>query len=248
MTLWRRLLYLCTLFLCATMTLVARADDNAAPIVLGVENSWPPYADAMGQGISTDIVRAAFAAVNQPVEIRVRPYARVLREVSAGLLSGGYNVTRQSTTEQRFVFGKSPLLMASASVYYAPDHVADYQSHSQWPDNLRIGVIIGYEYGDAYERHRHRFKEYRVNHQQQLVRMLLAGRIDIAILFDRVAQYTLAEMGLSEDQLVRGMDNHFSDIYVVFSREDPNALRNADLLDAGLKRIKDQGAYADIIQ
>ncbi|WP_460853874.1 substrate-binding periplasmic protein [Pseudomaricurvus hydrocarbonicus] len=248
------------------------------PIVIGVEDSWPPFADEQGQGISTDIVKAAFASVGQPIKLMVMPYARVLRETEAGVIAAGYNVTRQASTQQRFIFGKTPILRASASFYYSnatslvdrsPEQEfidstteqaltpgdstssdippKNYASAKEIPDGERVALILGYEYGDTYEAQHTRFREYRVARQKQIIRMLLAGRVDMAVLFDRVATHTMEELGLPENVLRRGAQNHVSEIYVAFSREHPESEKYAAMLDLGLENIKNSGVYDAIM-
>lgn len=225
----------------------AEAASGLPEVVLGVEDSWPPYADKNGEGISVELVRAALQSVGQPVVFEVRPYARVLREVESGKLDGGFNVTRQSSTEARFVFGHSPLLVAKGSYYFAPQRVLAFSAPDQIPDGTRVGTIIGYEYGNQYELNRARFSESRVGNQRQIIKMLMAGRLDVAVMFDRVAAYTLAEMDLPSNVLRKGATNHSSDIYVVFSRVNPLAKEYARMLDLGLQRIKESGKYALIV-
>lgn len=245
----------------AESTQKTKTPANTAPaatkveVCLGVEDSWRPYANKQGKGLSTDIVKAAFAAVGQKVSISVRPYARVLRDLEAGILDGGYNVTRQASTEKRFVFGQHPILTASASFYYASntsDYTADpaksYATAKDIPNKARVASIIDYEYGDVYESQRKRFQEVRVVRQQQIIRMLLAHRVDVGIMFDRVAEYTLADMKLPESVLSRGAVNHTSDIYVAFSRKSPNAEKYAVLLDKGLEEIRANGVYDDLMR
>jgi len=53
--------------------------------------------------------------------------------------------------------------------------------------------------------------------------MLLANRLEMAVMFDQVAAYTLKGMGLDADVLRQGFVNHRSAIYVVFSRKRPHA-------------------------
>jgi len=218
-----------------------------AELVLGVENSWAPYAYENGQGISVDIVRAAYSAVGRSVTFRSRPYARVLMEVESGALDGGFNVTRQASTERRFIFGATPILIANGSYYFPPNRVMDFKGLREVPVGTRLGLIIDYEYGDDYENYRDRFYESRVGRQQQIVRMLMAGRIDVAVMFDRVASYTVQSMGLPKGSIVKGRVHHSSEIHVVFSKANAESLRNAEDLDLGLKIIKDSGLYADII-
>lgn len=214
---------------------------------VGVEDGWPPYADAQGRGLSTDIVTAAFAAAGLEVNIETKPYARVLRELDSGHLDAGYNVVPQMSTEQRFIFGSVPVLTATVSFYYPPGAVKSYQSVADIPTGTTIASIIDYEYGDQFEAQRSRFREYKVMRQSQIIRMLMAGRVDMAVMYDRVVEYTLNRMDLPADTLVRGALNHTSDVYVAFSRKNPRSAEYAELLDQGLLEIRRNGVYDQIL-
>lgn len=219
-------------------------------VILAVEDSWPPYADTNGQGISTNILKQAFDAVNIQLITKVYPYARVLDEVKKGILVGGYNVTHQASTDKQYLFGQQALLQAPASFYFSQHNtsVNEYKSISDIPAGSKVGVIIDYEYGDLFEQHKNRFKEVRVSNQKQLINMLMLDRIDAAILFDAVASHTLKSMKLPADSIQQGPLNHTSDIYVAFSRSHQHAQYYADKLDQGLILIKKSGQYEDLLQ
>ncbi|GGY69761.1 amino acid ABC transporter substrate-binding protein [Cellvibrio zantedeschiae] len=216
-------------------------------LVLGAEDSWPPYSDKNGEGISTNIIKAAFAKVGITTKIQVRNYARVLQDVKAGLLDAGYNVTRQQNTEQEFIFGKEPILQAKAYWYFASKTKTKFKTPSALPDGFRVGCIIDYEYGDTYEHERQRFKEVKVPRQVQLIRMLQQGRIDAALMFEEEANQTLKDMGLQQDAIQKGMFNHTSDIYLAFSRKNPQSEENAKKLDQGIKILKETGEYQQLL-
>ncbi|MYM62990.1 transporter substrate-binding domain-containing protein [Pseudomaricurvus sp. HS19] len=237
---------LATLAALALWATPAFADKQ--PLTLGIEDSWPPYANSKGQGISRNLVEAAMEAVEHPVEFVVKPYARVLRDVESGLLDGGFNVTRQASTEARFLFGQEPLLKASASYYFAPGKALPVESPAQIPAGTRIALILDYEYGNDYEQERLRLLEYRVASQRQIIKMLLAGRVDMAIMFDEVLECTLTQMELPADALKRGAVNHVSDIYVAFRRDDEQSQAHAEMLDEGLQRIHRQGRYTQLAE
>jgi polar amino acid transport system substrate-binding protein len=219
-------------------------------VILAVEDSWPPYADANGEGISTNILSQAFASVGISLTVKVAPYARVLSDVEKGVLVGGYNVTRQSSTEKQFLFGQQALLKASASFYFPAGHLQakEYISIDDIPDGTTIGLIIDYEYGELFEKHKHRFKQVRVSQQDQIINMLQLDRIDSAILFDAVASHTLKSMQLKPSSILKGPINHTSDIYVAFSRSHKQAQYFADKLDQGLIQLKKDGRYEKLLQ
>lgn len=187
-------------------------------IMLGAENSWPPYSDSDGNGISKDIITKAFNAVDLEVEFVVLPYARALKMTKDGVLDGAFNVTMQSSTINAFNFHSEPFLKASASFYYPAGSLLNYQRLADIPVDTIIGVIIGYEYGDEYEQHKSRFNEVKLAKQNQIIEMLQSKRIDMAIMFDEVAKYSLQKLHLPISAIKQGAINHTSDIYIAFSK------------------------------
>ena len=168
---------------------------------------------------------------NSEAEFIAVPYARALRMTEKGLVDGVFNVTKQGSTTDEFIFGKEPLLQVKASYSYSLNNKMSYKASA---DNNVVGVIIGYEY----ESHRHRFKEVKVSHQQKIIKMLIGDKIEVAIMFDKVAEFTLKEMHRDLDVIYKGHINHISDIYIGFSKEVENVDKKIQLLDMGLSKLK----------
>jgi polar amino acid transport system substrate-binding protein len=205
-------------------------------ITLAVENSWPPYSDQNGNGISKNIIEAAYNAMNVEVNFIAVPYSRALRMAEHGQVDGAFNVTKQESTIEKFNFGEVPILQTTASFYYHKDSTINFTSTNEIPNTTSVGVIIGYEYGNNYEKNRSRFKEVAVANQEQLIQLLKKRRIEVAIMFDEIVKNKLENMGLHTSDIRKGKINHKSDIYVAFSksRDTKNAIK---LLDEGLIRI-----------
>jgi len=225
----------------------AAFSETPTSVSLVAEDSWPPYSDSQGRGLSNELVSAAYNLVGIETQIAVMPYARVEHQVQAGKFDGGFNVTRQASTEELFVFGQQPLLSAPASFFFRRAEGQTYSSYEDVPDGIKIGLIIGYEYGDIYQQNKHRFVEIRVSQQQQIIRMLMAGRIDAAIMFDEVAAYNLRRMGLETDRIDKAFQNHVSEIYVGFSLKNDRSAHYAERLDKGLLNLKASGEYQKIV-
>jgi polar amino acid transport system substrate-binding protein len=238
-----------SIILCICWSIAFSASPYAkhATLILGAEDSWPPYSDKRGQGISTNIVKAALAKVGLESQIVVRPYSRVLQDVKAGALDAGYNITRQKNTEQEFVFGNEPILRASTYWYFRWDTTPPATTTQSLPDGYKVGVIIDYEYGDIFEEERHRFKEVRVPRQVQLIKMLKQGRIDAILMFEEEANQTLKEMGLSKTAIQKAMLNHTGDVYLAFSRKKPHSQELAQKFDQGIKKLKETGEYQQLL-
>ncbi|PKG80789.1 ABC transporter substrate-binding protein [Colwellia sp. 75C3] len=206
-------------------------------VTLAVENSWPPYSDSQGNGLSKEIIKKAYHAVNVEVEFIVVPYARALHMVKIGSADGAFNVTKQANTEGDFNFGEESLFQTKASFYYHEDSTLDFSSATTIPEGTTIALILGYEYGDTYHKNSHRFKEVRVGSQQQIIQLLNKKRVDMAIIFNEVAKDTMTSMGLKHSSIKQGQVNHQSDIYVAFSKKI-DTKEMMWLLDEGLRRIK----------
>lgn len=217
--------------------------DDSIRVHLGAEDSWPPYSNAQGQGISTNLIKAAFAKTGLTPTFQVLPYARVLHDLQSGKIDGGYNVTLQSTTKEKYIFGSVPLLTAKSYWFFIPGTHPKIKSIKDMPDNFRVGVIRDYEYGDIYENHRHRFMEMQVSQQSQIIRMLKQGRIDAAVMFEREAEFALKEMKLDAAIFDKRFLNHHGDVYVAFSHKSPRARWLAKQLDKGLNELKQTGEY-----
>lgn len=221
----------------------AAASVDGVHLRLGAENSWPPYSDEQGQGISTDLIKAAFANRGVVLSFQVLPYARVLHDLASGKIDGGFNVSRQATTENKYIFGEVPLLSVKAYWFFMAGTHSNIKSFNDLPDNFRVGVIRDYEYGDDYEIHRHRFNEIRVSQQSQIIRMLKQGRIDAGIMFEREAEFAMRQMQLKSSVFDKRFLNHEGDVYVAFSHKSPRARWMAQELDKGLLMLKETGEY-----
>ncbi|CAM4355091.1 ABC transporter substrate-binding protein [Shewanella denitrificans] len=217
-------------------------------IILAAEDSWPPFADQFGKGISHQLVKSAFAEVGIRVETLVVPYSRGLRMAERGNVDGVFNVTREVSTQDKFIFGQQPLFQASASFYQHKSHPISAKSKYDLAPKAVIGVIKGYEYGDEFPQlvKQKDWVLFIANNQMQLINMLLVNRIDLAVMFDAVAKEQLTQMGVNEE-IQPIFNNHQSDIFVAFSKQQPNSSLLAKKLDEGLIKLKSQGQYAKLL-
>jgi polar amino acid transport system substrate-binding protein len=218
----------------------------ADTINIAAENSWSPYSDHLGLGITHDIVSAAFAVTGHTITIEALPYSRVLRHTANGVADAGWNVTREKSTESIFTFGTEPLFQAVASHYFPPGQAKLFSNARNIPEGTKIGVMLNYEYGDDFSANIYRFELTEVKSQTQLIRMLASGRIDMAIMFDDIAEFTLKEMGWPSSAIVKGNSNHVSDIYLAFNKDSSKSVQYAADLDRGLRQIKSDDTFKEI--
>ncbi|MCD8550029.1 MAG: transporter substrate-binding domain-containing protein, partial [Shewanella xiamenensis] len=204
--------------------------------------------DQFGQGISHRLIEAAFKQAHIEVNSLVVPYSRALMMAEKGAVDGVFNVTREASTEQRFVFGNTPLFIAKASFYQRKQRPLIAENKWKIPKGSIIGVIKSYEYGDEFPElvKQRQLNLVTVATQQQLINLLLIGRIDAAVMFDLVAQEKLQNMGVT-DEVIAAFNNHSSNIYLAFSKQNPKSTLLAQALDQGLAILKENGQYQQLL-
>lgn len=211
-------------------------------VTLAAEDGWAPYSNADGSGMSNELVIAAYRAVGIEVKLQVRPYARVLAEVEAGQWIGGFNVSREHSTEQRFLWGEQPLLMSRWVYYQAAARPLQAKSQAELRNGERIGCIIGYEYGDGFASNT-RIQKQCVNSHEQNIQKLLAGRLDAMLFAEKTGRKVLHEKKLAE-QIKPAFIASELPAYVAFSRQHAQADYFRKKLDEGLTIIRANGEYA----
>jgi polar amino acid transport system substrate-binding protein len=223
-------------------------DSRISSINLAAEDSWPPFADQFGKGISHTLLKAAYGQVGIKVEYVVVPYSRGLRMAEKGNVDGVFNVAKEISTEDKFIFGQQPLFTTSASFYQSNQKPTSATHKSQLAPHTVVGIIEGYEYGDEFSKlvTDNQLTIFTATSQKQLINLLLVNRIDLAVMFDLVAKVHLSQMGAEQD-ISPVFTNHSSDIYVAFSKQSPNAHYLAQKLDEGLLKLKSQGQYATLL-
>ena len=230
----------------AALLLLFAMTSAAHALTLAVEDAWEPYANPDGTGMSVDIVRSAFKSVGIEVTFEVIPYARLLQEVQAGKYVGGFNVAREPSREDAFLWGREMLFLARAHYYHCRQRLLEASSAIGLKSGEKVGVILGYEYGELFHENNRISKVWGKRHDQ-ILRMLQAGRVDTVILFEKTANLFLDEMNLQEE-VFAAFPSEPSRIYVAFSRQHPEARHYLEKLDEGLARIRANGEYQAILE
>lgn len=238
-----RLFTSCLLLLLVVCSGTAAAEKKAGVIRIAAEDSWPPFSDHSGNGLSRQIATEAFALSGYQIDTLVVPYARALRLVEQGEMDACWNVTRQSNTEAMYHFGEEPLLQADISFFYRANTPMHYTDFADIPNGTKIGVIIDYEYGDEFEAHKSRFQIMAVSTQKSLLYMLKAGRFDVVLMFDKVFESNIKTLGLNLADYEKGHRFYTSDIYIAFNAASPQSAVYSQALDEGLKALRKSGRY-----
>ena len=217
-------------------------------VLIGAEDDWRPYAYVSGGepvGFAVDIVKAAWAAAGVSLELVPLPYARCLRMVDNGDLDGCFDTLRDARTEAHYRWHRQPLFKARIAIY---GRAGGQNSSVMGPAGLlgkRVGVTNGYDYGATFDNNSRMVRDVAMSDLASL-RKLVAGRVDYALVYDRVARHIadlhpeLAPFFVQRGVLVEPL------LYLSFKRKGNVLGPLITKFDQGLANIRKSGDYARI--
>lgn len=221
----------------------------AAPLPqIGAEDDWYPYTalrDGEIRGMSADIVRAAFAAADTPVELIAYPYARCMYLARIGKLAGCFNTTPDEQVRHDFrlprqaLFNDDILIWARRSQATPLAHLADLSGR-------RIAVTLGYEYGPSFDGYSG-VQRIAVRQDINGFRMLERGRVDYSIAFRGTSEQLFRDNPSLQGLFQPVYTAHQAELFLSFSREHRDARRLLQQFERGMQIIADNGRYRQIL-
>lgn len=219
----------------------------AQKLRIGAEDDWRPYAyvvDGKSTGFAVDLARAAWAAAGVDVELVPLPYARCMKEVENNTLAGCFDTLRDSRNEGKYRWHKQPLFKARIAIY-GRSNQSNTKVDMQALRGTRVGVTNGYDYGAAFDNDSLMLRDVSSSDLTSL-RKLVAGRVDYALVFDRVA----TQIAGSHPELAHGFKQRGvlvePQLYISFARDFPGIDRTIAQFDKGLEKVRRSGEYARI--
>lgn len=139
------------LLLALLLSLLGLAASAANPVVIGFDNSAPPFFDEKGgkpEGIYPAIVAAIFKDAGIPLAMTAAPFQEVLANVDqgswgvGGILKTPERVRKYDYTDYIFV--------ESVAAYYSRKRPLQLARLSDLAGK-RVGVLSGWSYGEAFD-------------------------------------------------------------------------------------------------
>lgn len=219
----------------------------AQKLRIGAEDDWRPYAyvvDGKPTGFAVDLARAAWAAAGVEVELVPLPYARCMKEVENNRLAGCFDTLRDARTEAKYRWHRQPLFKARIAIY-GRSKQSSSKVNLQALRGTRVGVTNGYDYGAEFDNDTLMLRDVSSSDLTSL-RKLVAGRVDYALVFDRVA----ADIASQHPELAQGFKQRGvlvePQLYISFARDFPGIERTIARFDEGLEKVRKSGEYARI--
>lgn len=235
----------CLLATCWLLAPLVQADTVYG---IGAENDWYPftaYRDGKVEGLSVDIVRAAFAASDTHIELLPYPYSRCMELTRTGQLAGCFNTSPDARIAAAFKLPKEALFSDDILLWARSDQAKTVDSLDALAGR-RVAVTIGYEYGSRFDGDP---RPVRVPVRRDLngFLMLQRGRVDYTVAFRATAQALFHERPELQGRFTPVATIHQPQLYLSFSRYHPQSDLLLQRFDEGMRRIRADGSYQRIL-
>lgn len=208
---------------------------------------FQPYFDKSmaNQGVIAVVFKAAMAAEGIDVEYDFLPWARALEYAKDGTSAGSPGWTKTPERDADFLFSE-PFVNCVDGVFFLKEKPLAFSSVADFR-GLRIGVINKLTYGKDFAdaQSRNEFKTELAPASENLLKMLLSGRVDAVILNRSVAAQEMHELPAAEAERIGAADTPFllKPWRLAVGKRNPEAQRIINAFNAGFVKIQRNGTY-----
>ncbi|MDG9925222.1 MULTISPECIES: transporter substrate-binding domain-containing protein [unclassified Pseudomonas] len=229
------------------LPLAATADE-----VRLTNGEWSPY---LGQnlphhGVASRIVEEAFALEGVRVKWEFYPWARALRSAERGNSDGSAVWLRSPEREQAF-FISEPVVESGYYLFHRKDRPLDWRRVSDL-QGLSIGGAIDYDYGQEFQLAERdgTLKVKRLSNEEQGLRMLLAGRLDVFPM-DKVVAFDMLHSQFSREERSQlsfhPLPLRSDSLHLLLSKKVPGNEQRMAQFNRGLKALQDSGKVSQYL-
>lgn len=218
---------------------------------------WPPFqyqdAEEKIKGVDIELTKSVMQHMGCDLQLQHMPWKRVMHEIESGRLemSAGASITPE---RKEFAYFSEPYRRESFFPYvrkgetkkYPIERLEDIKTH-----NLRLGVVRGYHYGEAYER---LMKDAAFSGLVQEVaydhlnfKKLIHRRIDVFLGEPFFTAYELKNRNLADTVERLPFEIDLGTIHVIFSKKSVSP-EIVEKFNESLGALKENGTYQRIVE
>jgi polar amino acid transport system substrate-binding protein len=210
---------------------------------------WPPYVgeNLPQKGFTTAIVSEAFKRAGYEVKIDFLPWTRALQQADEGNYDAVYPEYYSDERDKTFMFSEQ---FASGPLGFYK-RKADPISYTKLEDlkTYRIGIVLGYINTPEFDAASYLQKETATSDEQN-IRKLLAGRIDLIVIDKYVAQYLIKNSITEATGKLEFLEPPLLEqqLFVIFPRKTEGSAKKLAEFNMALKSMSEDGTLEHILQ
>ncbi|MBD9414248.1 transporter substrate-binding domain-containing protein [Pseudomonas sp. PDM16] len=213
---------------------------------------WPPY---LGEnlpfhGVASRIVEEAFAQEGVQVKWEFHPWARALHNAERGTSDGSAVWLRSPGREEAF-FISDPVVESGYYFFHRKDLPVEWGEVGDL-QGLRVGGAIDYDYGEAFSSAEQDgvLRVRRLSTEEQGLRMLLAGRLDVFPM-DKIVAFDLLHNRFTRDERAQlSFHPHplrTDSLHLMLSKRIVGNEEKLQSFNRGLRQLRDSGRVAQYL-
>ncbi|MBF0449396.1 MAG: transporter substrate-binding domain-containing protein [Candidatus Magnetomorum sp.] len=210
---------------------------------------WPPFIDPQNPkgGLSIEIAKAAYATQGYKIKHKIKPWARAMDELKKGKIDIILN-TWMTEERKAFLLYSDPYTANEIKFIKLIDNTFEFSGLASLTGKI-IGTIRDYGYGSEFNNATN-FRREPVSDININIRKLIAGRIDLTLEDEIVGRVAIAQNDPHLLEKIAFTNNSLSkkDMFVTSGLAHPNHKEIIDAFNKGLKVIKQNGTYAQIMK
>ncbi|MDX1537199.1 transporter substrate-binding domain-containing protein [Arsukibacterium sp.] len=235
--------------------LTTPAFGKATQIIIAGDN-WCPIncsASATDKGYMIDVASQALAMAGYELVYQEMPWARAIALARRGAIHGIVGAFKGDAPD--FYFPANAILNISPNhLFTLKDSSWRYSGPASW-GNVRLGTIIGYDYGEELNNYlitvtpplTHEVKQLSGDDAvKRSIEFLLKRRTDVLVESAPVLWYHANQLGVADQLQEAGVISAPEPCFIAFSPSRPESAQLSHALDAGITLMKQQNALLPI--
>ncbi len=221
--------------------------EDGEKVLTSVCDPWPPFVDPdhPEEGLSMEIIRAAYATQGYEVVQEFVPWARAMDGLKIGEYDIVPNAWHNEERAQDFMFSEA---YTSNDVKFIKERGSDFEyTGLESLTGMTVGIASGYGYGDEFMDATNFTRDEALDVLAN-VRRVVEGRVDLTLEDEIVASTVLSSEEPELLEKIEFTDNFLSsnDLYVISGFANPRHEEIISAFNRGLNEIKADGTYDEI--
>jgi polar amino acid transport system substrate-binding protein len=213
-----------------------------------VYTEWFPYT-YQKQGKASGFEIATFKAIMEkmqiPVEFRIYPWKRCLDQLKKGRADVLISMLFTDDREQYTYYPKEHISISRTMLATTIDHQISFNGSFEELHNYVIGYIMGFTYGEAFDKATY-LKKDEAKNAKVLIKKLLKGRNDLIAENQTVLKALAQKFGIKDQIKFLNPPIHTQKLFVGFSKVNKLA-ELSDRFSKALSSFKKTKSYHNIL-
>lgn len=214
-----------------------------------VYTEWFPYTyteNGAAAGFEIEILREVLRGMNLEAEFIEYPWKRCLSSLEEGQADALVSLLKAPEREQFAIFPAEHISTSRTVFFTAADNAAPFSGDLAELRGRKIGVIMGFSYGEAFDHAGYLDKEPGVD-VNILINRVVSGRNDLAAENEAVAKASATRLGVRDRLRFLEPPIHTQKLYVGFSKVRGHGPLAAEFSKA-LAKFKSSPRHRDILR